>query len=194
MQQPPAPGPPPGMYMPPKKSGTPTWLIVLIVVPIALVFVLGILAAIAIPAFTKYMRRSKTAEARVKIATMTDSLAEFHIENGRCPGDGQPQGRAGLTPPRSAACSRPPNGRCDPSDGDWQNNPVWRELNFAPDGPHYFHYDFRWAEENGMCMFTAQAFGDLDDDGVFSTFERSGAADENGFNLAAGLFIDQEVE
>jgi hypothetical protein len=45
-----------------------------------------------------------------------------------------------------------------------------------------------------VLQFTAQAFGDLDDDGLFSTFERAGAADENGINAAAGLYIDQEIE
>jgi len=48
--------------------------------------------------------------------------------------------------------------------------------------------------DNGGCKFTAQAFGDLDEDGVFSTFERSGAADENGTNAGADLYIDQELE
>ena len=39
-----------------------------------------------------------------------------------------------------------------------------------------------------------QAFGDLDDDGIYSTFERSGAADMSGVNAAAGLYIDNELE
>jgi hypothetical protein len=30
--------------------------------------------------------------------------------------------------------------------------------------------------------------------GVWSTYERAGAADENGVNAAAGLYIDNEVE
>jgi type IV pilus assembly protein PilA len=61
--------------------------------------------------------------------------------------------------------------------------------------PHYFHYDFRWASVGeGACQFTAQAFGDLDGDGIYSTYERAGAADGLGVNMAAGLYIDQELE
>ena len=46
----------------------------------------------------------------------------------------------------------------------------------------------------GECQFTAQAFADLDHDDLYSTFERAGAADRNGVNGAAGLYIDQDVE
>ena len=63
---------------------------------------------------------------------------------------------------------------------------------------HYFHYNFIWNNDTsdpyGRCQFTVQAFGDLDDDGVFSTFERSGAADQLGINASIGLYIDNEIE
>jgi hypothetical protein len=45
-----------------------------------------------------------------------------------------------------------------------------------------------------LTVVAVQAFGDLDDDGVFSTFERAGAADEIGINAAAGLYVDRELE
>lgn len=186
----------------------------------------GVAAAIAIPALTKYMRRSKTAEARVGIAHMFDSVAVFfneeRIRDGkltqvdpaeaatfhRCPSDGRLIGEAGPTPPLSLRCGEGPNGMCVPVQGEprgpgeysvdlWHDDPVWRELNFVRDQPHAFHYGLRWANDPrgfGNCMFTAQAFGDLDDDGLFSTYERAGAADRNGLNAAAGLYIDQEVE
>ena len=38
------------------------------------------------------------------------------------------------------------------------------------------------------------AFGDLGGDGVCSTYERAGAADEFGVNAATGLYIDNELE
>lgn len=126
----------------------------------------------------------------------------------QCPNDGSLKGSAGITPPLSVKCSEGPGGRCVPVDGEpkgpgqysmdaWTENKVWNSLNFMVEQGHYFHYDFRWENDPtgyGGCQFTAQAFGDLDDDGVFSTFERSGAADQNGVNAAAGLYIDQELE
>ncbi len=80
---------------------------------------------------------------------------------------------------------------------DWGNNAVWNGLNFQMEQAHYFHYNFVAVNSNtgfGNCQFTAQAFGDLDADTVMSTYERSGAADNQGVNGAAGLYIDQEVE
>jgi type IV pilus assembly protein PilA len=77
----------------------------------------------------------------------------------------------------------------------WSDNPVWSELGFRVDGPHYFHYDLHWSgNENGACVFDVRAYGDLDDDGTYSTYERSGAADPLGINAAAGIYVDQELE
>lgn len=196
--------------------------------PAVLAAVAGVAAAIAIPALTKYMRRSKTSEARVQIAKMFDAASvyfnEEHVSRGaveilgggtlsavaphQCPNDGRTEGSAGLTPPASVDCNEGPGGRCVPVVGEptrpgeysmelWTGNPVWSALNFQMEQGHYFHYDFRWNNQTsgfGACQFTAQAFGDLDDDGVMSTYERSGAADEMGVNAAAGLYIDREVE
>jgi type IV pilus assembly protein PilA len=186
----------------------------------SLVAMAGIGAAIAIPALTKYMRRSKTSEARVQLAKMFDGAsAAFNEEvvaragvallaaHG-CPNDGRASGTAGVTPPLSVDCNAGPGGRCVPAVAGgrppgyydmrlWSDNPVWSGLNFQMEQGHYFHYDFKWTNSGtgfGACQFTAQAFGDLDGDGVWSTFERAGAADHLGVNAAAGLYIDQEVE
>lgn len=193
------------------------------------VAILGILAAIAIPALTKYMRRSKTSEARIQIAKMFDAAAAYfneeHVERGqvqviglggtisdvaphRCPhpAGSAGGGQAGLTP--DIDCNLGPGGRCVPAGGGgggpgyyamtlWTDNPVWNGLNFQQEQGHFFRYNFQAANTGsgfGECQFTSQAFGDLDNDLVMSTFERAGAADRNGVNAAAGLYIDQDVE
>lgn len=194
------------------------------------VAILGILAAIAIPALTKYMRRSKTSEARVQISKMFDATSAFfneeHVERGateligaggaitdlaphRCPHptDTPAGGAAGNTPGLGIDCNLGPGGRCVPAIGGagagyyamtlWTDNPIWNGLNFQQEQGHYFHYNFQATNSTtgfGNCQFTAQAFGDLDDDLTYSTYERSGAADQNGVNGAAGLYIDLEVE
>lgn len=185
----------------------------------ALVAMAGIGAAIAVPAVTKYMRRSKTSEARVQLAKMFDAASAYFNEERVpppgavlpavhvCPNDGRESGTAGITPPLSLDCNAGPGGNCVPTVGGggpgiydarlWQDNPVWKQLGFEVVTAHAFHYDFKWTNSGtgfGTCQFTAQAFGDLDGDGVWSTFERSGAADHMGVNAAAGLYIDQEVE
>ena len=192
------------------------------------VAILGILAAIAVPALTKYMRRSKTSEARVQIAKMFDAASAYfneeHVERGnvavigsgagisiqaphRCPyPTGSPTGgQANPTPAFAIDCNDGPGGRCVPGGAqtggypmtDWTDNNVWNGLNFQQEQAHYFHYNFiaaNGATGFGRCQFTSQAFGDLDDDLTYSTYERTGAADQNGVNAAAGLYIDQEVE
>jgi type IV pilus assembly protein PilA len=80
---------------------------------------------------------------------------------------------------------------------DWGDNEAWGGLGFQMEQAHFFHYNFvasNAATGYGECQFTSVAFADLDNDGLLSTFERTGAADENGVNAAAGLYIDREVE
>ena len=194
------------------------------------VAILGILAAIAIPALSKYMRRAKTSEAKAQIAKMFDGasayFAEEHVERGavqligsggsipqaaphKCPhpsGDNT-GGSTGLTPPAGINCNEGPGGRCVPAVGgagggyydisEWNDDNIWNGLNFLQEQGHFFHYNFtalNAASGFGSCQFTSQAFADLDDDLTYSTFERTGAADINGVNAAAGLYIDNEVE
>lgn len=125
----------------------------------------------------------------------------------KCPNNGDLEGEAGITPPLSVDCNDGPGGRCVPSVGGggpgyydmsmWTDNDVWNGLNFQQEQAHYFHYNFKWKNSDtgfGDCQFTTQAFADLDGDGVYSTYERSGAADVHGVNAAAGLYIDKETE
>ncbi len=179
-------------------------------------------------AFTRYMSRSKTSEARVQIAKLFDATSSYfneeHVSRGevavigaggaieglaphQCPSDGNATGET-ITPPLSVDCSKGPGGRCVPVSGEpsgpgeysmraWTESPVWNALSFQQEQPHFFHYGLKWKNDGtgyGACQFTAQAFGDLDGDGLFSTFERAGAADELGVNAAAGLYIDNELE
>lgn len=195
------------------------------------VAILGILAAIAIPALSKYMRRAKTSEAKGQIAKMFDGASAYFqqevvgrgatdfITSGGSIADQAPHtcphwatsvasGSAGITPAISFDCNVGPGGRCVPSTGGsgagyyevslWNANDVWSGLNFGQEQGHFFHYNFVYVNETsgfGACQFTSQAFGDLDADlTLYSTYERSGAADNTGVNAAAGLYISLDVE
>lgn len=185
-----------------KRPGIPGWAIVLIILA-ALVPIIGIFAAISIPAFAKYMRRAKAAEAKAQIARMFDGAAGYFSAHDACVG-GEGPVVLGPMPPLSVNCNEGPGGRCVPSSSGggagsyayagWEEDSTWAELGFAQEQGHYFHYAYRANNFEGGCQFTVQAFADLDDDGMYSTFERSGAADMSGINAAAGLFIDNEVE
>lgn len=187
-----------------------------------LVALLGVGAAVAVPALQKYMRRAKTSEARVQLARLFDATSTYFMDGHvgsdptaaivvhQCPNNGQPRGEAGITPPLSVNCNDGPGGRCVPAEGGgggpgyydaavWRDNSVWSAIDYLHEQGHYFHYNLIWDNGGGggtygTCMFTVQAFADLDDDGVYSTYERSGAGDQQGVNAAIGMYIDNEVE
>lgn len=153
----------------------------------------GVLAAIAIPAFMKYIRRSKTVEAAVHVRQIYDGAMAYgaakHVAR-----DGKPQPphfpkSAPLTPATTAcvdgqSVKRPP----DPS--LWIH-PTWQALGFTVTTPSYYQYEFI---SDGQ-KFTARAIGDLDCDGVLSTFERVGIFDETGeLQGGAGLYRANELE
>lgn len=192
--------------------------------------IMGVLASVAIPTFTLYMRRVKTGEARIQLAKLFDSANAFFynesvvrgevqvVSSGgqfadtsghRCPHPvGSPGGgAAGITPSFATDCNAGNGSRCTPAVGgtgggvyelaEWDENAVWSGLAFRMEQSHFFRYNFVATNTTtgyGRCQFTSQAFADLDDDDTFSTFERSGAADEQGVNGAAGLFIRLPVE
>ena len=188
------------------------------------VAIIGILAAIAIPALTKFIRKSKSSEARASIAKMYDAAVGFYqseaaqrgavgliasssapagTEANTCPHNtaSPSTGNAPKTP-ISAVCAEGPNGRCIPNANgagsyplsEWDTD-VWNGLSFFQTQGHYFHYNFTYANDlsgYGTCQATAQAFGDLDGDGAWSTFERSLSCDFNGCAGALGLFISND--
>jgi type IV pilus assembly protein PilA len=126
----------------------------------------------------------------------------------RCPHPvGSPTGgTTGMTPPMAVDCNLGPGGRCIPRVGAtsgayydlslWSTS-MWDALNFEQEQGHFFHYKYSATNSNtgyGNCQFTAHAFGNLDGDSTFSTFERGGSGDVHGVNAAAGLYIDLVLE
>ncbi len=96
--------------------------------------------------------------------------------------------------------SAPPRGRCEAdAPGAW-DAPTWTALDFrpAPPGtPHCFAFGFDSTLSPARAAFRAYAHGDLDGDGIVSTFEVTGHyvdADPDGPTLDRGMFVDSEVE
>ena len=78
--------------------------------------------------------------------------------------------------------------------GTWQH-PTWQALDYTIDGPHYFAYEYDSAGVGAGASFTARAFGDLDGNGVFSTYERAAHVDEHDAVLpTGGLWVKDQVE
>ena len=163
------------------------------------VAIIGILAAVAIPAFMKYIRRSKTSEATMNLRKIFDSSVSYYNE--------EHAGRAGEITPRmfpSTVASTPADAdnACDGANSRKITptsvmfaDATWQALNFSVDDPFYFQYEYTSEGSGVTSQFTASAYGNLDCDAVSSTFERVGTVDDqNNVNGGAGLFQANELE
>jgi type IV pilus assembly protein PilA len=83
-----APGPRRPNVVAPARRGMPVFVIVLIVLG-AMVPVLGILAAIAIPAYHDYSTRAHVMQALAQGNALKLNVEEFVLENDRCPVNGE---------------------------------------------------------------------------------------------------------
>jgi prepilin-type N-terminal cleavage/methylation domain-containing protein len=166
------------------------------------VAILGVLAGAAIPAFMKYVRRSRTVEASMNLRKIFDSAVSYYgaehaaadgaIVNRAWPG---PVGVA-WAPARGSCCGQPGN-KCAP--GNFWDTPTWQALNFSVDDPFYFSYWFSgWQFGNGDVAgetFQVAASADLDCDTRLSLYRRTGTA-SNDFTIAGGsaLYVQDDLE
>ncbi len=85
---------------------------------------------------------------------------------------------AGPNPPLGACCRA--GGQCPADPSIWQKG-IWKELNFAIREPHYYSYAIKAREQSDEgderatnTSFQVMAYGDLDCDGVYSTYVLDG--------------------
>lgn len=150
----------------------------------------------SVGSFTGYMNRSKIAEASMNTSRIARGVSIAYMENATCPTNGSDSGETGITPPLSVDCSKGLSGNCNAvaspsapgeySAGLWSDNTVWNALQFDTSMPHRFHYNYKWTKTATGCDFTVQAFGDLDGDATFSTFERTGNVTPGGADVGTG--------
>jgi len=176
-----------------KKSGF-TLIELMIVVAI-----LGILAAVAVPAFLNYMRRSKTSESQNNLKTMFYSAKSYY--------DAERADRQGLNP---ATKCRTADAAMSPAAPSSVKQPFvagaeFQAMAYTIQEPVYMGYTLISAGAGCVTpgntgptdtnVYSMRAHGDLDDDGTQSTFELTVNADANGELVrAAGFFVNQETE
>jgi len=155
-------------------------------VEVALAFALGgSVLAVGVPAFVRNLHASRMVEALngvEKIATRAAGQTAFRPLASPFP-DSAP-----LTPadvPRATLVTDPP--------GTW-DHPTWRRLDFALSEPHAYSFEFKNDSAPGAAAFHALARGDLDGDGVLSTFDVSGKLDKNGDAVLQPLELLREIE
>jgi type IV pilus assembly protein PilA len=165
------------------------------------VAIIGILAAVAIPAFMKNARKAKTPEAVTNVKKLYEGARSYYEEEMNARGSivtiakQFPNSPATNTAPALGVCCATAGRKCAPDPTLWTDS-SWQALKFSMDDPHYFSYTYIGAGVDLASQFTARAQGDLDCDATYSTFEMVGRvqAADGTVTGQAGMFKDQELE
>jgi hypothetical protein len=136
------------------------------VLELAAIFAIGgSMLAAAVPSFVSNLHASRMAEPVDALGRL--SASAIAASQGKPTASAFPES-APLTPSTIAAgvqVSDPP--------GTW-DHPTWRALGFAWDTPHAYSFAFESRNGPERAVFSARAEGDLDGDGVTSSFEMDG--------------------
>ena len=144
------------------------------------VAIIGILAAVAIPAFLKFIRKSKTSESGINIKAIGDGAvswfdAEHADANGspiskHFPNTSSPTGITdiGALVPSTAPCTGG-NPLYVRDSARWESEP-WKSLKFGINKAHYFRYQYQPTGTATASVFTVWAYANLDCDGTESTY------------------------
>jgi type IV pilus assembly protein PilA len=116
------------------------------------VAIIGILAAVAIPAFMEYMRKGKKSEADISLNRIGKSSKAYYVENS-----GYPQGTVAALPDADS-CDN--TNKMFAVDSTIWTGP-WAALEFVMEEPHRFDYRYT-STASGLYVATAHA--DLDCD------------------------------
>jgi type IV pilus assembly protein PilA len=182
------------------------------------VAIIGILAAVAIPAFLKNAKKAKTTEATINVKKLSDGAVTYYHEEKNAAGTAVPIAKqfpdTAATPiePALVACCAASGQKCQPNPSLW-SDATWQALKFSMDDPHYYSYGYyrNAAGAAGVAAPTintpgggtavateyyyADAQGDLNCNVVYSTFEMLGAVMTDGtITTGAGIFKNNELE
>lgn len=151
------------------------------------VAIIGILAAIAIPSFLRYIQKARTAEAVQQVEKISNAARAYFLEDRTAALDGSlipPQFPVTVAPTPAVTSCALGSPRYTPSPLEW-NDPTWQALHFGMYEPHYYRYEFVSSGTSVDSEFTVRAFGNLDCDLIESTFTRGGTVQELGLDMTS---------
>jgi prepilin-type N-terminal cleavage/methylation domain-containing protein len=123
------------------------------------VAIIGILAAVAIPAFMDYMKKSKKTEASLQLNKIGKNSKVYY--------DTSAQFVQGTATPMPAAFAAGTNCKMAKGADNWAGDTVWAALDFQVDEDNLFQYGYA---SSALTAATATAEGDLDCDGTSITY------------------------
>lgn len=165
-----------------------------------LLALVGVLSAVGMYALARYVRHSKTAEAIGSLSTLAaQSSAFYEASDATQPVGSTPDNAHAMRHfPPSSATSVPPTlddvrGRkYQSATADWGASP-WHELQFSIPQPQYYAYSYAAEGSGATAKATASAKGDLDADGILSTYAISVAPDSS-FHAVVGAITKEDPD
>ena len=161
------------------------------------VAILGIIAAIALPAFSAYITRAKTSEASANLNLLFKGAASYYSSD---------LSGKGVTSSVSGHCiiggAGPEPGTPTRAKQTFNTDANFQALSFSIADYVYFSYRVIAKGGTSTCKFgpntnlyTFMANGDLDGDTIMSTFQLAASTDAtNILYHARGLYIEKELE
>lgn len=166
------------------------------------VAIIGILAAIAIPAFLGYVQRSKTSEAGSNLKNLYQGAATYYSRENW--GQGIRRGGTAVALTYCAVTggvtttNTPGPGKTQLTESAQPAS--FRALGFSVDDPVYYQYAIEGGSGNcdtaaNVDLYTFVAIGDLDGDSNRSRFELAAGTDaDRRFMRAPGIYAVNELE
>lgn len=183
VSQPPPHGYPPlDQQPPPRPSGGTSALVIVAAILVPVVLIVGVLAVLALSGMRRYLAAAKAAEAGMHVTQISVLAEQAYTRDGAlCPSATAP------------VPSKVPRGtKYQSSASDWETDRAasagFSCLGFAMSQPQYFQYRY----EATPTGFTATAHGDLNGDGVVSTFEKKGSIAGGALKVAGITEIDPD--
>lgn len=163
------------------------------------VAIIGVLAAVAIPSFMKYIRRSRTTEAVMNLRKMYDGAVAYYV--------GEHSDAKGVTAtkrfpitgdwvPDLATRSSYADKKYVSSPTEWKQG-GWGELEFQISDGQIFSYEFlnqdasKWGTDAKASMI---AQGDQNGNKVYSVFERDMVGTLEGVQGGTAMYSINETE
>jgi prepilin-type N-terminal cleavage/methylation domain-containing protein len=161
------------------------------------VAIIGILAAVAIPAFMDYIKKSKATEASLNLNKIGKALKTNFDSDSAFPGAaGAKLPTSGAGASTGAGCcggyGRPVgdttsvkiNNKCDAQPTVWGDSAGWQELEFSVNEPSQYNYEYLATTPTGTTAYVeAVAEGDLDCNGTASFWTMQASAVSNGVQI-----------
>jgi prepilin-type N-terminal cleavage/methylation domain-containing protein len=149
------------------------------------VAIIGVIAAIAVPAFTRYVKRSRTAETPgILNKEWAGSVSYYMTDFTGAGSNSTPLPRQFPGPTGSwelgTDCCTGPGGRCPGGSTVWNTDGVWLALKFSMPDAHYYLPGYSGSGTGTSAQFTAYARGNLNCDTKYAEFSRLGTVAGNG--------------